>query len=71
MEYMVCLSTKFKPKGKGSGILVIESEDYSKAEICGYAVKNGMEPDDTIRTISNNFLSLLEIATFNGWKGEQ
>ena len=40
------------------------------AEICGYAVKNDMEPNDTIRTIANNFLSLLEIATFNGWKGE-
>lgn len=40
------------------------------AEICGYAIENDMEPNDTIRTIANNFLALLEIATFNGWKGE-
>lgn len=37
-------------------------------QICDYAVKNGMEPDDTMKTIANNLLSLLEISTFNGWE---
>lgn len=34
-------------------------------EIAEYAVKNDMEPDDTLRTIANNILQLLEISTFN------
>jgi hypothetical protein len=38
------------------------------SEICDYAVGNSMKPNDTIKTISNNFLSLLDIANFNGWK---
>ena len=41
------------------------------SEICDYAVGNGMKPNETIRTISNNFLSLLDIANFNGWKKEE
>ena len=38
------------------------------SEICNYAVENGMEPDDTLGTIADNILSLLEISTFNNWK---
>lgn len=37
------------------------------AEICNYAVKNGMEPDDTLGTVADNILALLEISTFNSW----
>lgn len=37
------------------------------SEICDYAVKNGMEPDDTLNTIANNIIMLLEISTFNNW----
>ena len=37
------------------------------AEICNYAVMNGMEPDDTLGTVADNILSLLEISTFNNW----
>ena len=37
------------------------------AEICNYAVTNGMEPDDTLGTVADNILSLLEISTFNNW----
>lgn len=37
-------------------------------EICEYAVNNGMEPDDTLRTMANNVLQLLEISTFNNMK---
>ena len=33
-------------------------------QIAKYARKNGMSVDETIRIISNNFLTLLEIATF-------
>lgn len=36
-------------------------------EICDYAVKNGMEPDDTLKTVADNIKALLEISTFNGW----
>lgn len=39
------------------------------SEICTYAVQNGYEPDDTLRAVSENILALLEIATYNGWKG--
>jgi hypothetical protein len=38
-------------------------------EICNYAVRNGMEPDDTLHTIADNIKALLIISTFNGWKG--
>lgn len=37
-------------------------------EICEYAKANGMEPDDTLRTIADNIRALLEISTFNGWE---
>ena len=37
------------------------------SEICNQAVENEMEPDDTIRTIANNLLAILEISTFNNW----
>lgn len=37
-------------------------------EICDYARKNGMEPDDTLRTVSDNIKVLLEISTFNHWE---
>lgn len=38
------------------------------SEICAYAHNNGLEPDDTLRTLSENILSLLEISTFNNMK---
>ncbi len=38
------------------------------ADICDYAVKNDMEPDDTLRTIANNILSVLKVSTFNNWR---
>lgn len=37
------------------------------AEICNYAVANGMEPDDTLGTVADNILAMLEISTFNNW----
>lgn len=36
-------------------------------EICEYAVKNNMEPDDTLRTLADNILMLLEISSFNNF----
>ena len=38
------------------------------SEICAYAHNNGLEPDDTLRTMSENILALLEISTFNKMK---
>ena len=38
------------------------------AQICDYAVRNGMEPDDTLETIAGSILELLEISTFDNWK---
>jgi hypothetical protein len=41
------------------------------AEICNYAVANGVEPDDALSTVADNILSLLEISTFNNWKPKE
>lgn len=38
------------------------------AQICDYAVRNGIKPDDTLKTIATNILGLLEISSFNNWK---
>lgn len=38
-------------------------------EICDYAVKNNMEPDDTLSTVADNLKAILAISTFNGWQG--
>ena len=35
------------------------------SEICNYAVKNDMEPNETLRTIAENILALLEIGSFS------
>ena len=41
------------------------------AEICNYAVTNGMEPNDTLGTVADNILALLKISTFNNWKPKE
>ena len=46
----------------------IEFMSHIIAEICNYAVANGMKADDTLATVADNILSLLEISTFNNWK---
>lgn len=38
------------------------------AKICDYAVKNKMEPNDTLRTIAENIDMMLEISNFNNWQ---
>lgn len=40
-------------------------------EICAYANQEGIEQNETMRTVANGILSLLEIATFNENKGEE
>lgn len=35
-------------------------------QIKNYAVSCGQEPDDTLRTVANWILGLLDVATFNG-----
>lgn len=37
------------------------------SEIAEYAVKNGMKPNETIRTIAENMIFMLEVATFDNW----
>ncbi len=39
-------------------------------EIAKYANENGMEVDDTIGKIAEWLLGLIEIATFNNFKGD-
>ena len=46
----------------------VEFLTYIISEICEYAVEQGMEPDDTLKTVSENILALLKISTFNNWK---
>lgn len=52
------------------GMNDVEFMTHIICEICDYAVKNGMEPNDTLRTIADNINALLEISTFNinNWK---
>jgi len=38
--------------------------------ICDYAKVNGYEPDETLRTVANNILSFLSIASLNEWIGD-
>ena len=35
--------------------------------IASYAIKNEMNPNETIKTVAENMLFLLEIATFENW----
>lgn len=50
----------------------VEFQTHIIVEICDYAVSQGMEPDDTVRTIANNLLAMLTISSFNNWgEGEQ
>ena len=55
-----------------SGQIVAFGTDRDGAEVdyCS-AVTNGMEPDDTLATVADNILSLLEISTFNNWKPKE
>ena len=56
----------------GTGMNDVEFQSHILTEICNYAVEQGMEPDDTVRTIANNLLAMLNICTFNGWgEGEK
>ena len=38
---------------------------YILMTIKDYAIENGMDPDETIKIIAENMLSILKIATFN------
>lgn len=38
------------------------------AQICDYAIDNGMNPTDTIMVIANNMLLLTEISNFDNWE---
>ena len=36
--------------------------------IASYAIENDMSPNETIKTVAKNMLSLLKIATFENWE---
>lgn len=36
--------------------------------IASYAIENEMSPNETIKTVAENMLGLLEIATFENWR---
>lgn len=39
--------------------------------ICDYVKANRYEPDETLRTVANNILSFLSIASLNEWVGDE
>ncbi len=52
---------------KGENMNDAEFMSMIVAEICNYASENDMEPDDTLRTVADNIMCMLEICTFNHW----
>ena len=40
------------------------------AQICDYAVDNGLNPTDTVETVAKNLLILSEISNFDNWHKE-
>ena len=40
-------------------------------QICDYAVKNNLQPDETIEIMAESMLALLKISTFNSWNVEK
>lgn len=38
------------------------------SQICDYAIDNGMNATDTLKTVANNILAICEIADFDEWK---
>ena len=37
------------------------------AQICNYAVDNGMKPTETVKTVAENLLALCQISDFDNW----
>lgn len=37
------------------------------SEICEYAKKNEMIPDETLETVAENIIAMLQICSFNDW----
>ena len=40
------------------------------SQICDYAVDNGLNPTDTVKTVAKNLLALCEISNFDNWNKE-
>ena len=38
------------------------------AQICDYAVDNGINPTDTVITVAKNLFALTKISNFDNWK---
>lgn len=41
------------------------------AEICDYAVKNSMKPNDTLFAVADDIIRLLKVTTFNEWEAKK
>ena len=37
------------------------------SQICDYAVDNGLNPTDTVKTLGNNLILITEISSFDNW----
>ena len=59
---------------KQENVLLYSDRDFLAVEIariCNFAVKYGCTPDDVLESLATDILTLLEIASFNGWEGEK
>ena len=57
------------------GNLEMENKDIdfltnTISSICDYAVKNNMQPNETLETVAKNILELLTICNFNKWESD-
>ena len=54
----------------------MKTHDYTEflvhvmGEICDFAVDCGVDPDQALQDISGDITKLLQITTYNGWKGK-
>lgn len=54
----------------------MKTHDYTEflvhiiSEICNFAVDCGVDPDQALQDISGDITKLLQITTYNGWKGK-
>ena len=61
------------------GGLKMEEKEFSQdiefltsiiSKICDYAVDNGLNPTDTVKTVANHLIALSQVASFDDWHKE-
>ncbi len=63
-----------KPDGKTESIPISKDGELLTqviSLIASYAIENKMSPNETIKTVAENMLFLLEIATFENWEKKE